>query len=83
MFDWNYERDIISSFFNDVISRWEFQSYKSLLEEFEDSKGAIRIRKFKKDRQHHSQLNENKQNDKTTIHKTLDRKLKNEQHKPH
>ena len=58
MFDWNYERDIISSFFNDVISRWEFQSCKSLLEEFEDSKGAIRIRKFKKDRQHHSQLNE-------------------------
>ena len=44
--------------YNDVISRWEFQSYKSLLEEFEDSKGAIRIRKFKKDRQHHSQLNE-------------------------
>jgi hypothetical protein len=41
------------------------------LEEFEDTKGAIRIGTSKKDRQHNAQ---------TTIYKTLRRKQKIEQH---
>ena len=50
------------------------------IEEFEDAKGVIRIRRWK-DRQHNGQ----KKNDKvqTTIYKTLCRKPKIEQHEPH
>ena len=38
-------------------------------EEFEDTKGAIRIRKSKKDRQQNGQMNNDK--GQTTIYKTL------------
>ena len=52
----------------------------------EDTKGAIGIRKSKKNRQH--MYNGQKKKDKrtkgqTTIYKTLHRKLKIEQHDPH
>jgi hypothetical protein len=43
-------------------------------DEFEDTKGVIRIRKSKKDRQH---------NDQKKKEKKLHRKLKIEQHEPH
>jgi hypothetical protein len=48
---------------------------------FEDTKGESRIRKSKKDRQHNGQKKIDK--GQTTIYKTLHRKLKTEQHKPH
>ena len=48
-------------------------------EELEDTKGVIRIRKSKKDRQN----NDQKETGQTTIYKTLQRKLKIEQRKPH
>jgi hypothetical protein len=47
-------------------------------EELEDTKGVIRIRKSK-DRRN----NDQKETGQTTIYKTLQRKLKIEQHKPH
>jgi len=50
-------------------------------EEFEDTKGVIRIRKSKKNRQHNSQKKKNKgtNNDLQNIHI----KLKTEKHEPH
>jgi len=47
-------------------------------EEFEDTKGVIKIRKLKKDRQH----NDQKKKGQTRIYKTLHKKLKIQQHKP-
>ena len=44
-----------------------------LKEEFEDTKGVIRIRKSKKDRQHNAKRKRTK--GQTTIYKTLRRKL--------
>jgi len=45
----------------------------------EDTKGVSRSSKSKKDRQR----NDEEKNDKTTIYKTLHRKLKIEQHEPY
>ena len=45
---------------------------------FEDTKGVIRIRKSRKNRQHNGQMKKDKMT--TKIYKTLRRKLKNEQH---
>jgi hypothetical protein len=50
-------------------------------EEFEDTKGVIRIRKSKKDRQHNGQKKKYKRQ--TTVYKTLHIKLKIEKHEPH
>ena len=47
-------------------------------EEFEDTKGIIKIRKLK-DRQHNNQMKKGQ----TTIYKILHRKLKIEQHEHH
>ena len=49
-----------------------------LQDEFEDTKGVIRIRKSKKDRQHKRQ----KKKGQTTIYKAIHRKLKIEQREP-
>jgi len=46
---------------------------------FADTKGVIRSRKSKKNRQYNGQT----KNRQTTIYKTLHRKLKTEQHQPH
>jgi hypothetical protein len=43
------------------------------LEEFENTKGVIRIRKSKKDRQHNGQKKKNKQRSTKHSHKTKDR----------
>jgi Holliday junction resolvase-like predicted endonuclease len=51
-------------------------------EEFEDTKGVIRIRKSRKDR-HNTMAKRQKTTKQTTIYKTLHRKLKIEQHEPH
>ena len=54
----------------------------SLFEKFEDTKWLIRSRKSKRslsNRQH----NDQKKKIQTTIYKTLHRKIKIEQHKPH
>jgi hypothetical protein len=48
-------------------------------ERFEDTKGVIRIRKSKKDRQYNGQ----KQKGQTTIYKTLHTKTKNLATEPH
>ena len=45
----------------------------ALEEEFEDTKGVIRIRKSKKDRQHNGQKKKNKQRSTKHSHKTKDR----------
>jgi hypothetical protein len=50
-------------------------------EEFEDTKGVIRIRNSK-DMQHNGQMKKDKRT-KKTIYKTLHRKLKIEQNEPH
>ena len=42
-------------------------------EEFEDTKGVIRIRKSKKDRQHNGQNKKDKQRSTKHIHKSKDR----------
>jgi hypothetical protein len=47
-------------------------------EEFEDTKGVIRIHKSKNDRQHNDQKKKDKQH-----LQNIHIKLKNEQHKPH
>ena len=52
----------------------------STYKEFADTKGIIRIRKSKKDRQHNGQRNKQRS---TTIYKTLHRKPKIEQHELH
>ena len=46
---------------------------KILQEEFEDTKGIIRIRKSEKDRQHNGQKKKDKQRSTIHIHKTKDR----------
>jgi len=46
------------------------------LEEFEDTKVVIRIRKWTKDRQHNGQKGKKKTKGRTTISKTLHIKLK-------
>ena len=46
--------------------------YSAVHEQFEDTKGVIRIRKSKKDKQHNGQ----KKKGQTTIYKTLHIKLK-------
>jgi len=51
-------------------------------EKFEDTKGLIRSRKSKKDRQHNGQRKQ-KDTGKITIYKTLHRKLMIEKHEPH
>jgi hypothetical protein len=50
-------------------------------EEFEDTKGVIRIRKSEKDRQNNDQKKRTKEQ--ATIYKTLHRKPKIEQHETH
>jgi hypothetical protein len=49
-------------------------SYLNWQEEFEDTKGVIRIRKSKKDKQHNDKKKRTK--GQTTIYKTLHRKPK-------
>jgi hypothetical protein len=49
--------------------------------EFDDTKGVIRIRTSKKDRQYNGQKKRTK--GQTTIYKTLHRKLKKEKHEHH
>jgi hypothetical protein len=44
-----------------------------LTEEFEDTKGVIRSRKLKKNRQHNNQKKNDKQRSTKHIHKTKDR----------
>ena len=56
----------------------EKNSTNVLQDEFEDTKGVIRIRKSKKDRQHKHQ----KKKGQTTIYKAIHRKLKIEQQEP-
>ena len=46
---------------------------KILQEEFEDTKGIIRIRNSEKDRQHNGQKKKDKQRSTIHIHKTKDR----------
>jgi len=46
---------------------------RQLQEEFEDTKGPIRIRKSKKDRQHNGQKKKDKQRFTKHTHKTKDR----------
>jgi hypothetical protein len=54
------------------------------VEEFEDTKGVIRIRKSWKGRQHNDQKKKDKRTKgKTTIYKTLHIKLNIEQREPH
>ena len=55
---------------------------KHILDEFEDIKVVIRIRKSKKDRQHNGQ-NKKKTKVQTTIYNTLHIKQKTEQHETH
>ena len=56
-------------------------NYKSCIkEEFEDTKGVIRIQTSKKDRQHNGQMKSTK--GKTTIYKTLRIKLKSSNTNP-
>ena len=57
------------------------QSRPNLQEEFDDTKGVIRIRKSKKDKQHNGQKKKDKRtkNDLQNIHI----KLKIELHEPH
>ena len=58
-------------------SKRQFECFTE--EEFEDTKGVIRIRQSK-DRQHNSKKKKKKRQ--TPIHKTLHIKLKIEQHEP-
>ena len=58
-------------------SKRQFECFTE--EEFEDTKGVIRIRQSK-DRQHNSKKRKKKRQ--TPIHKTLHIKLKIEQHEP-
>jgi hypothetical protein len=53
---------------------------QSKLEKFEDTKGVIRSRKSKKDRQYNGQKGDKGQR---TIYKTLHIKVEIEKHKPH
>ena len=57
-------------------------SHFILQEEFADSKGAIRIHKSKKNRQHNGQKNKDKRTNKDKIYKTLHIKLKIEYTNP-
>ena len=56
---------------------WNMQSK---MEKFEDTKGVIRSRKSKKDRQYNGQKGDKGQR---TIYKTLHIKVEIEKHKPH
>ena len=61
-----------------------FRIVNIVQEEFEDTKGVIRIRKDRQtDRQTDRQHNGQKKNNKKTIYKTLHRKPKAEQHEHH
>ena len=57
------------------------ETYSVQREEFEDTKGVIRICKSKIERQYINQRKGTKEQ--TTIYKALHRKLKIEQHVPH
>jgi hypothetical protein len=58
-----------------ILTRLELWCVK---ENFEDTKGVIRSRKSKKDRQYNDKRKSTKEQ--TLIHKTLRRKIKTEQH---
>ena len=64
-------------FFLMLSLQWQKQT---VIEEFEDTKGVIRIRISKKNRQHNAKRKSTK--GQTTIYKTLHRKLKIDQHEP-
>ena len=64
-----------------VRSCWQSYVYILWKEKLKDTKGIIRNRKSKKDRQHNDQKNRTKVQ--TVIYKTQPRKLKLEQHHLH
>ena len=51
-------------------------AYLKLLKEFEDRKGVIRIRKWKKDKQHNGQKKQDKRRNNNPLNKHIQLKIK-------